>query len=115
MKKAALTAVLILLFAGAASAGETGIINQSGPYEATMKFYAHPAHGFPGTAETTPAAAPVSESVNAAREDGRGSLAARPREGARRRRPARRSLSGRCAGRSSAAGPRPRFSRRPLR
>jgi hypothetical protein len=66
MKKAALTAVLSLLFAGAASAGETGIINQSGPYEATMKFYAHPAHGFPGTAEATPAAAPVSENANAA-------------------------------------------------
>jgi hypothetical protein len=64
MKKAALTAVLILLFAGAASAGETGIINQSGPYEATMKFYLHPAHGFPGTPETTPMATSVSEDAN---------------------------------------------------
>lgn len=66
MKKAALTAVLIFFFAGAASAGETGIINQSGPYEATMKFYPHPAHGFPGTAEATPAAAPGSENANTA-------------------------------------------------
>ena len=64
MKKATLTAVLTLLFAGPASAGETGIINQSGPYEATMKFYLHPAHGFPRTAETTPTAALVSENAN---------------------------------------------------
>ena len=50
-----------LLIAGAfmvvsitASAAETGgIINQAGPYEATMRFYLHPAHGFPGKVETT--------------------------------------------------------------
>ena len=64
MKKAALTAVLILLAAGAASAGETGIINQSGPYEATMKFYGHPAHGFSGSAEATPTTASVGENAN---------------------------------------------------
>jgi hypothetical protein len=63
MKKAALTAVLLMLLAGAASAGETGIINQSGPYEATMKFYLHPAHGFPGTAETTTTTVLVSENA----------------------------------------------------
>src|SRR5262249_38689207 len=47
-----------LFFAGAfmvlsatASAAETGIINQAGPYEATMRFYLHPALGFPGKAE----------------------------------------------------------------
>jgi hypothetical protein len=67
MKRAALTAVLILLVAGAASAGETGIINQSGPYEATMTFYPHPAHGFPGAAEAPPAAAPASENANITR------------------------------------------------
>jgi hypothetical protein len=37
--------------AGTARAAETGIINQAGPYEETMRFYLHPAHGFPGTAE----------------------------------------------------------------
>jgi hypothetical protein len=55
--KTALTAVLLLGLAGGAIAGETGTINQAGPYEATMKFYAHPAHGFPGTPEATPAVA----------------------------------------------------------
>src|SRR5262249_43467868 len=64
MKKAALIAVLILLSAGAASAGETGIINQSGPYEATMKFYGHPAHGFSGSPEATPTTASVGENAN---------------------------------------------------
>ena len=63
MKTAALTAVLSLVLAGAAIAGETGIINQAGPYEATMKFYAHPAHGFPGTPEATPARAVVGDSA----------------------------------------------------
>jgi len=42
-----------MLLSAAASAGETGVINQAGPYEATMRFYLHPAHGFPGKAETT--------------------------------------------------------------
>jgi len=64
MKKAALAAVLALLVAGAASAGETGIINQSGPYEATMTFYPHPAHGFSGSAETTGAPAPVNANAD---------------------------------------------------
>jgi hypothetical protein len=66
MKTAAPTAILFLLFAGFASAGETGIINQSGPYEATMKFYLHPAHGFPGAAEPAPAVAPVGASEQTA-------------------------------------------------
>lgn len=68
MNKACLTALLILLFAGAVSAGETGIINQAGPYEATMKFYLHPAHGFPGAAEAMPpTAASASENANTER------------------------------------------------
>ncbi|HTS21217.1 MAG TPA: hypothetical protein VMN79_05335 [Casimicrobiaceae bacterium] len=65
MKKAALTAALGLLLAGAASAGETGIINQSGPYEATMKFYLHPAHGFPRSSEPTAPTALADENANA--------------------------------------------------
>ena len=49
------------------SAGETGIINQAGPYEATMKFYLHPAHGFAGTPETAGqrVAAPTRDTVDA--------------------------------------------------
>jgi len=66
MKKAALAAALGLLLAGAAHAGEAGIINQSGPYEATMTFYPHPAHGFSGSADTTGATGPVSENANGA-------------------------------------------------
>lgn len=46
-----LIAGLFVMFSATASAGETGIINQAGPYEATMRFYLHPAHGFPGKAE----------------------------------------------------------------
>ena len=41
-----------MLLSATAGAGETGIINQAGPYEATMRFYLHPALGFPGKAET---------------------------------------------------------------
>ena len=48
-----LIAGVFMMLSAAASAGETGIINQAGPYEATMRFYLHPAHGFPGKAETT--------------------------------------------------------------
>ena len=48
-----LIAGAFMVLSAAASAGETGIINQAGPYEATMRFYLHPAHGFPGKAETT--------------------------------------------------------------
>ena len=61
MKTTALTAVLLLVLAGGAIAGETGIINQAGPYEATMKFYAHPAHGFPGIPDGTPTLAAASD------------------------------------------------------
>ena len=84
MKTAALTAVLFLVLAGSAIAGETGIINQAGPYEATMKFYPHPAHGFPGTAEATPASADAGDnakSVPSAKTSGqsRNIVAARSR------------------------------------
>ena len=47
-------AIVALSFAFAAAnaqARETGIINQAGPYEATMHFYLHPAHGFDAVAE----------------------------------------------------------------
>ena len=68
MKKLIVAVAVVMLAAGTASAGETGTINQAGPYEATMKFYLHPAHGFPGAAEgsqpTADAAAPM-KSVDA--------------------------------------------------
>jgi len=48
-----LIAGAFMVLSSAATAGETGIINQAGPYEATMRFYLHPAHGFPGKAEAT--------------------------------------------------------------
>ena len=60
MKNAYALAVFMLV-AGTASAGETGIINQAGPYEAQMRFYLHPAHGFPGTPE---AAAPIASAAD---------------------------------------------------
>lgn len=47
MKNVALSlAGLALLAAGNAYAGDTGVINQAGVYEQTMKFYMHPAHYF---------------------------------------------------------------------
>ena len=49
MKNLHAIATFMLLVAGTANAGQTGIINQAGPYEAQMRFYLHPAHGFPGT------------------------------------------------------------------
>jgi hypothetical protein len=55
MKNVYAIAAFMLLMVGSANAGETGIINQAGPYEAQMRFYLHPALGFPGKAE---AAAP---------------------------------------------------------
>ena len=66
MRKIALAGLFVLLSPGAASAGETGIINQAGPYEATMKFYLHPAHGFAGTPETAGqrVAAPTRDTVD---------------------------------------------------
>jgi hypothetical protein len=48
-----LVAGAFMVLSAAASARETGIINQAGPYEATMRFYLHPALGFPGKAEAT--------------------------------------------------------------
>ena len=53
MKNLHAFAAFMLLVAGTAMAGETGIINQAGPYEAQMRFYLHPAHGFPGTPEAS--------------------------------------------------------------
>lgn len=47
MKNIALSlAGLALIAAGSAYAGDTGTINQAGPYEQTLKFYMHPAHYF---------------------------------------------------------------------
>jgi hypothetical protein len=40
-----------MVLSATADAGETGIINQAGPYESTMRFYLHPALGFPGKTE----------------------------------------------------------------
>src|SRR5262245_18257168 len=48
-----LIAGMFMVLSATAGAGETGIINQAGPYEATSRFYLHPAHGVPGTAEST--------------------------------------------------------------
>lgn len=62
MKNLYAVAAVMLLVAGTASARETGIINQAGPYEAQMRFYLHPAHGFPGTPE---AAAPMASAADA--------------------------------------------------
>ena len=53
MKTYVLAVIVSLVMAWVnAYAAETGVINQSGPYEATMRFYLDPAHGFPGTPET---------------------------------------------------------------
>jgi hypothetical protein len=43
---AALFAATATLATGLAGAHDQGIINQAGPYEATIKFYTHPAHFF---------------------------------------------------------------------
>ena len=60
MKTLIIAAALLALAAGHATAGETGTINQAGPYEATMRFYLHPAHGFPGAEEAPPTSADAS-------------------------------------------------------
>jgi hypothetical protein len=44
MKVVHTLAVLALLAASTAFGRETGIINQAGPYEQTLKFFLHPAH-----------------------------------------------------------------------
>jgi len=62
MKRITFAALFIAVTAGSAIAGEAGIINQAGPYERTMQFYLHPAHGFPGTPEATQQSAPVADS-----------------------------------------------------
>ena len=46
MKTALSLAGFALIAAGSACAGDTGIINQAGTYEQTLKFYMHPAHLF---------------------------------------------------------------------
>ena len=46
MKTALSLAGLVLIAAGSARAADTGIINQAGTYEQTLKFYMHPAHLF---------------------------------------------------------------------
>ena len=74
MKTVLVTAVFLVLAAGTAGAAEQGTINQAGPYEATMQFYLHPAHGFPGKPETAPAAAQA-EAI-----DGKAKADARPAE-----------------------------------
>ena len=50
-----------MVLSATASAAETGIINQAGPYEATMRFYLHPALGFPGKTEATEQKATVAD------------------------------------------------------
>ena len=56
-----LLAGAFMVLSATASAGETGIINQAGPYEATMRFYLHPALGFPGKVEATEQKAAVAD------------------------------------------------------
>ncbi len=53
MKNITLATLILALAVGTASAAETGVINQAGPYEATMQFYLHPAHGFADASEAT--------------------------------------------------------------
>ena len=56
-----LIAGAFMVLSATATAGETGTINQAGPYETTMRFYLHPAHGFPGKAENPSEQAAASE------------------------------------------------------
>ena len=79
MKNVYAMAAFMVLTAGTASAGETGIINQAGPYEAQMRFYLHPAHGFPGTSEV---AAPIANAGDTKRSVSRDLPYARPAAGA---------------------------------
>lgn len=44
----AIVAIIAISFALPAGATDQGTINQASTYEQTMKFYLHPAHGFPG-------------------------------------------------------------------
>ena len=60
MNKIVLAGAFMVL-AATASAAETGIINQAGPYEATLRLYLHPAHGFPGKAEPAPQGATAAD------------------------------------------------------
>jgi hypothetical protein len=65
MRRISLAGLLLAIAASGAAAGETGVINQAGPYEATMQFYLHPAHGFPGTPPDAAQPAAVSSSNSA--------------------------------------------------
>ena len=67
MKKLYAVAAFMVLTAGTASAGETGIINQAGPYEAQTRFYLHPAHGFPATSEAPAPSASAADSKRSAK------------------------------------------------
>ena len=84
MKNLHAVATFMLLVAGTASAGETGIINQAGPYEAQMRFYLHPAHGFPGTP-------PEAAAQSASAVDSKGSAGGDARRAARASKPAVRA------------------------
>jgi hypothetical protein len=48
MKRSLLLIGLTVVFSAPTFAADKGVINQAGVYESTMKFYLHPAHGFPG-------------------------------------------------------------------
>jgi len=74
MKPVLLAAAFLALAAGAAQAAEQGTLNQAGPYEATLQFYLHPAHGFPGKSE---AAQPAAKAEG---DDGKTRLEAKPAE-----------------------------------
>ena len=53
MRNITLATLILALGVGPACAGESGTINQAGPYEATMQFYLHPAHGFTDGSDPT--------------------------------------------------------------
>ena len=69
MKTFVIGSLLAMLAAGAAIAGETGIINQAGPYEATMQFYLHPAQGFAGAPEAVRPSSASSDAPDEAKSD----------------------------------------------
>jgi hypothetical protein len=65
--KLIVAAIALSAFAtGSAVAHEAGIINQAGPYEQTMQFYLHPAHGFPGVAPAVQATGVVANTTKRA-------------------------------------------------
>jgi hypothetical protein len=54
-----LTGMTLAAMTTRASAGEQGVINQAGDYERSMRFYLHPAHGFPTSGEERPGQHPA--------------------------------------------------------